>query len=165
MPTIIDAVQDSGVIDVPLEDGEQGDDNPTETQDGCGSDSRSQTGESGIPTNVSAMKGNGAILEEGEQGYCNPTELKCNSRADSHQNKVEKEKLNNAATVQQNGPVDLTLEDGKQIDGKPMEFGHDHCQEAVYSANKCHQGTQTEFSAIFSIADVVDHEKVKATHF
>jgi len=72
MQTVVGAVEDSGVIDVTLDDDEQDDDNPAEDQEeGDCKEARLQNGEKETSTFHDALKDSGAIddtREQGEQG-------------------------------------------------------------------------------------------------
>ena len=83
MPTIAAAVQDSGAVDVTLEEGDEGDDEPAESQNDNHIDAQPQTEKGGLPIKVAAVQDSGAVdvtLEEGEQGDDDPAE----SQNDNH---------------------------------------------------------------------------------
>ena len=71
MPTIAGAVQDSGAVDVTLEEGGAGDDDLAEAQEGSRIGAQSQSGEGDLPIKFAAVQDSGEVdapLEENEQG-------------------------------------------------------------------------------------------------
>ena len=108
LTSVVGAVQDSGAIDVTLEDGAQEDDNPSGAQEGYYDNPPLRTGEKETPTVIGASKDGGSIDE--------------------------------------------------MYDGHPSEVEGDSCNEYQCINKKCHQRTQTELSAIFSIANAMSHE-------
>ena len=68
------------------------------------------------------------------------------------------------AAVQDSGAIDVTLEEGEEGDDATGEVQNNNGQSAMFSNQKCDQGTQTEFFSIFTKADVALHQPVYETH-
>ena len=58
--------------------------------------------------------------------------------------------------VKDSGALDVTLEEGEQ--GDALDLQDDNHQVTKISNKKCHQGTQTEFSSLLTVADFPVHE-------
>ena len=68
------------------------------------------------------------------------------------------------AAVKDSGAIDVTLEEGEEGDDDTVEVQDNSRQGAMYSNQKCDQGSQTEFFSIFTKADVALHPPVYETH-
>ena len=65
--------------------------------------------------------------------------------------------------VKNSGAFDVTLEEGEQGDDHALELQDDNRPVAKTSNKKCHQGTQTEFISLLTVADFPVHEPVEDT--
>ena len=242
MPTIADALQDSGAIDLILEEGQQCNADPDEAKDDGCNDGQPKTGREEFSSRVATVRYCETIhvtIAEGKKGDGDPAEMQDGNGintepkndknekgkstttlqaskqdygvsekvdgdgcSDAESKNEEKDNPNAANALQCNGATDVTLEvDGGRADryssaGMQRENGadihskndrkeistngtafsdsgvlhgahgggqlddncttkeqYDTCQDAQYSAKRCHQGTQTELSTFFSIAE------------
>ena len=79
MPTIGAAVQDSGALDVALEEGKQGVANRTEAQGDNRGDAQPSNGEKITPINAVNMQERGGSYEEGKHGDQNLSKMQNNN--------------------------------------------------------------------------------------
>ena len=68
------------------------------------------------------------------------------------------------AAVKDSGAFDVTLEDGEESDEQGLDPQVDNRPVAKISIKRCHQGTQTEFSSILTVADFPVLESIEETH-
>ena len=66
--------------------------------------------------------------------------------------------------VKDSGAFDVTLEEGEQGDDHALDQQDDNRPVAKISNEKCHQGTQTEFSSLLTVADFPVHETIQDIH-
>ena len=154
MPTIATAAQDSGVIDVAFDNG-LGDDNPCADQDDilCGPQPLSSKVE--VASNVYAVQKRWkvkATVKEGEQDDGNHVVVQDDNPNYAQPQPGEKKLPTDAASVRCSG---------EQDDETLKTLKHDNAQETEWNTNRCHQGTQSELLAIFSIRDDMVHEPVQ----
>ena len=57
------------------------------------------------------------------------------------------------AAVKDSGAFDVTLEEGEQDDDHTLDLQDDNRQVAKISKKKSHQGTQTDFSSLLTVAE------------
>ena len=67
-------------------------------------------------------------------------------------------------SVKDSGAIDVTLKNVEEGDDDTVEVRNNNGQSAMFSNQKCDQGTQTEFFSIFTKADVALHQPVYETH-
>ena len=157
MPTIAAAVQDSGVIDVTLEEGEEGDSDPAETQGDSSNDAQSKTEEEDMPPEGEQHNGNPAELQddnriavqgsgtidvtfEGERVDGNSKEVQSDQRADTQTKTIP----NNRTALPGSGSLVDAMGGVQQGDDYPTML-----KKAKYDPKTCHQGTQTELFTNF----------------
>jgi len=66
--------------------------------------------------------------------------------------------------VKDSGAFDVTLEQGEQADNHALDLQDDDRPVAKLCIKTYHQGTQTEFSSLLTVADFPVHEKIEDTH-
>ena len=125
-----------------------------------------QTGQMERPTILGAMQDSGAIdisLEEAEQDNDKPMEVQDDNCDAALFKTVKKKTTTIRNVVQDNGGIDATLDD-KQGDITSVEAQGDNRQDVENDNKKCHQGTQTELLALFSIVEVWVNESVEESY-
>ena len=65
------------------------------------------------------------------------------------------------AAVQDSGALDVTLEMGEQADDHALDPQDDNHPVAKIINRKCHQGTQTEFSSLLTVAAFPAHRRIR----
>lgn len=158
LPTIATAVQDSGAIDVTLEEGEQGDVNPVEANDGSHNDVQLKAGEEEMPSKVAAMQGSGTVNVSLEEAGSDQAEVQEDNLSDA-QTKNEGKEMTINTTVR------FAVEEDEGDDDYPKKVQRDNYQDVAYKTKQRHQETQTELSTTLSIADAVAPDPVAETSF
>lgn len=116
IPTITAAVQDSGAINVTLEEGEPGDGGSAEPHDDRRNDALQKTGQEEVQPKAAARQ-DSETVQVSEQGVGNSAKVLDDSRGDIQSKKEEKKLPTSAAVMQDNGSTDATINSVKKKDG------------------------------------------------
>ena len=167
LTTVVGVVQDSGIIDITLEDGDQEDESPSEVHGDYCQDPQIQTGGKETPTIIGAPTDSvscEASLKHSEDDN-NSREVQVEN-FDSPELQTGETKTSIIEGVAKDSKtVDVILGDAEQHGNNPSEVQEDNCNEDQYINKKCHEGTQTELCSVFSIANVLVYQPEEESHF
>ena len=168
LTTVVRAVQDSGAIDVTLEDGDQEDDSPSEVHEDYFQYPQTQTGGRETPTVIGAPIDSvscDASLKHSEDDNNSTVQVKNFDDSHIQTGETKTSIIKGVAKDSKTRTVDVILENAEQHGNKPKKVEEDNCNEDQYINKKCHEGTQTELSSVFSIADGFFHQPEEESHF
>ena len=155
LTTVVGAVQDSGAIDITLEDGDQEDKEP-----------QLQNGGKETPTIIGATTDSAscdASLKHSEDDN-NSTEVRVEKFDDPHIQTGETKTSIIEGVAKDSKTVDLIPGDAEQHGNSPTKVEEDNCNENQYINKKCHERTQTELCSVFSIANVLVYQPEEESH-